>query len=73
MGLWAKVKGVFGRVGQGIRDYVIKPVVSVASKIAAPVGAAIGSAIPGIGTAAGSAIGGGIQAIANGINKLLDR
>ena len=73
MGLWAKVKGVFGRVGQGIRDYVIKPVVSVASKIATPVGAAIGSAIPGIGTAAGSAIGGGIQAIANGINKLLDR
>ena len=72
MGLWAKVKGVFGRIGSGLKDYVIKPVVSIASKIAAPVGAAIGSVVPGVGTAAGGAIGGGIQALAAGVNKLLD-
>ena len=71
MGLWAKVKGVFGRIGKGIKDYVIKPVVSVASKAAAPIGAAIGSIVPGVGTALGTTIGTGVQALANGVNKFL--
>ena len=71
MGLWSKVKGVFGRIGSGLKNYVLKPVVSIASKVAAPVGAALGSVIPGVGTAAGGAIGGLVQGAANGINKLL--
>ena len=71
MGLWSKVKGVFGRIGNGFKDYIIKPVVSVASKAAAPIGAAIGSVVPGVGTALGATIGTGVQALANGVNKFL--
>lgn len=71
MGLWSKVKGVFGRIGSGLKDYIVRPVVSLASKIAAPVGAAIGSVIPGVGTAAGGAIGGVVQGAANGISRLI--
>lgn len=72
MGLWDRVKGVFGRISSGIKNYVVKPITSIASKIAAPVGALIGSVVPGIGTAAGGAVGGAVQATATGINKLLE-
>lgn len=71
MGFWSKVKGVFGRIGKGLKDYVVKPTTWLASKIAAPVGATIGSIVPGLGTAAGGAIGGAIQGIATGLNKIL--
>lgn len=57
MGLWSKVKGVFGRIGHGVKNIV--------SKFGAPIGAAIGSIIPGVGTALGTAIGGAAQRIAN--------
>ena len=52
-------------------DYIIKPVVSVASKAAAPIGAAIGSVVPGVGTILGSTIGTGVQALANGVKGFL--
>jgi hypothetical protein len=57
MGLWSKVKGVFGRIGRGIKN--------IAAKAGAPIGAIVGSLIPGIGTALGTAIGGAAQTIAN--------
>lgn len=57
MGLWGKVKGVFGRIGNGIKN--------IAAKYGTPIGAAIGSVIPGVGTALGTSIGGAVQAIAN--------
>lgn len=57
MGLWSKVKGVFGRIGKEIKN--------IAAKYGAPIGAAIGSFIPGVGTALGTSVGGAVQAIAN--------
>lgn len=57
MSLWSKVKGVFGRIGTGIKN--------IAAKYGTPIGAAIGSIIPGVGTALGTAIGGAAQSIAN--------
>jgi len=57
MSLWSKVKGVFGRIGKGVKDIV--------SRYGTPIGAAIGSIIPGVGTALGTAIGGAAQSIAN--------
>ena len=57
MSLWSKVKGVFGRIGNGIKN--------IAAKYGTPIGAAIGSIIPGVGTALGTAIGGAAQTIAN--------
>lgn len=71
MGFWAKAKGVFGKIGRGIKNYVLKPVVSIASKVAAPVGAAIGSIVPGIGTALGGAIGTAVQGLSGAINQHL--
>ena len=71
MGLWSKVKGVFGRIGSGIKNYLIKPALKLTSKLGAPVGAAIGSIVPGVGTAIGGAIGGGAQALAGELNKLI--
>ena len=71
MGFWAKAKGVFGKVGRGLKKYVIKPALSVASLAGAPVGAAIGSVIPGVGTAIGGAIGGGVQALSGALNKII--
>lgn len=71
MGFWGKVKGVFSRIGHGIKDYAIKPALSLVSKVGAPVGAAIGSVIPGLGTALGTTIGGGAQALATGLNNML--
>lgn len=56
MSLWGKVKGVFGRVGKGIKN--------IAAKYGTPIGAAIGAAIPEIGPAMGTKIGGAIQSIA---------
>lgn len=53
MGLWDKVKGVFGRVK------------NIAAKYGAPIGALVGSLVPGVGTALGTTIGGAVQAIAN--------
>lgn len=57
MGLWSKVKGVFGRIGKEVKNIV--------SKFGTPIGAAIGSIVPGVGTALGTAIGGAAQSIAN--------
>lgn len=57
MSLWSKVKGVFGRIGRGVKNVV--------AKYGAPIGAAIGSIIPGVGTALGTTIGGAAQAFAN--------
>ena len=68
MGFWAKAKGVFGKIGRGIKKYVLKPVVAIASKVAAPVGAAIGSVVPGVGTALGGAIGTAVQGLSGAIN-----
>lgn len=59
MSLWSKVKGVFGRIGRGIKHVV--------AKAGAPIGAAIGSIIPGVGTALGTTIGGALQGLANRI------
>lgn len=71
MGFWGKAKGVFSRIGQGIKDYVVKPTLSLVSKVGAPVGAAIGSVIPGLGTALGTTLGGGAQALAAGLNDMI--
>jgi len=71
MGLWSKVKGVFSRIGHGVKDYVVKPALSLVSKVGAPVGAAIGSVMPGVGTAIGGALGGGAQALASGLNRII--
>lgn len=71
MGFWSKVKGVFGRIGKGIKNYVIKPALSLVSTVGAPVGAAIGSIVPGVGTAIGGTIGGAAQALAGGLNKMI--
>lgn len=57
MGLWSKVKGVFGRIGKEVKN--------IAAKYGTPIGAAIGSIVPGVGTALGTAIGGAAQSIAN--------
>lgn len=57
MSLWSKVKGVFGRIGKGVKN--------IAANFATPIGALIGSVIPGVGTALGTSIGGAVQAIAN--------
>ena len=57
MGLWNKMKGVFGRVGSGLKNIV--------AKAGLPLGAAIGSLIPGVGTAMGASIGGTLQGLAN--------
>lgn len=57
MSLWSKVKGVFGRIGKGVKN--------IAAKFGTPIGALIGSVIPGVGTALGTSIGGAVQAIAN--------
>ena len=71
MGLWSKVKGVFGRIGNGLKNYVLKPALSLVSTVGAPVGAAIGSIVPGIGTAIGGTVGGAAQALAGGLNKMI--
>ena len=57
MSLWSKVKGVFGRIANGVKN--------IAAKYGTPIGAAIGSIVPGVGTALGTAIGGAAQTIAN--------
>ena len=59
MGLWGKVKGVFSRIGSGVKN--------IAAKYGAPIGALVGSLVPGVGTALGTTIGGAVQAIANKI------
>lgn len=57
MSLWSKVKGVFGRIGRGVKKFV--------AAAGAPIGAAIGSIVPGVGTAIGGTIGGALQTLAN--------
>ena len=57
MGFWSKVKGVFGRIGTGIKN--------IARVAGMPIGAAIGSVVPGIGTALGTSLGAAIQGLAN--------
>lgn len=57
MGFWSKVKGVFGRIGTGIKN--------IARVAGAPIGAAIGSVVPGIGTALGTSLGAAIQGLTN--------
>lgn len=71
MGFWSKVKGVFGRIGRGLKDYVVKPALSVVSKLGAPIGAAIGSIIPGAGTAIGAEVGTLAQGLAGGLNNII--
>ena len=71
MGFWAKAKGVFGKVGRGLKNYVLKPALSVATLAGAPVGAAVGSILPGVGTAIGGAIGGGVSALSGALNKVI--
>ena len=71
MGLWSKMKGVFSRIGKGLRDILIKPSLAVTSAIGAPLGAAIGSIVPGIGTAAGASVGGIAQGLAAKLNQMM--
>ena len=55
MGLWGKVKGVFGRIGRGI----VNTAKHIISNYGAPIGAAIGSFVGGpVGTKIGGMIGG---------------
>lgn len=70
MGLWSKMKGVFSRIGSGLK-YFLKPALTVAKHAAVPVGAVVGSIIPGLGTSAGLAAGSGASIIADKINRLL--
>ena len=56
MSLWSKVKGVFGRIGRGVKKFV--------AAAGAPIGAAIGSIVPGVGTAVGAAVGAGVSGVA---------
>lgn len=76
MGFWSKVKGVFGRVGNALKNVgkgALKILGTVAAKAGAPIGAVVGSLVPGVGTAAGGALGGLIQGGANMLmNKLND-
>lgn len=72
MSFWSKAKGFFGRIGTGLKKYIVKPALSLTSMVGAPVGAAIGSIIPGAGTALGGTIGGGIQALAGGLNRMIN-
>lgn len=55
MGLWNKMRGVFGRIK------------NIVAKAGLPIGAAIGSIVPGVGTALGSTIGGALQGLARNI------
>lgn len=71
MGLWSKVKGVFGRIGRGAKKYILKPALTLTKYAAAPVGAAVGSIIPGVGTAAGGALGTAASAIAGTLDKMI--
>ena len=85
-GLWSKVKGVFGRIGRGVKKgakwlcdkgkKVAKTALNVTSKagtaIGTGVGAIAGSIIPGAGTAAGAAAGAKIGGIAQTIANSLN-
>ena len=84
---WNKVKGVFGRIGKGIKKgvgwvadkakKVAKTALNVTSKagtaIGTGVGAIAGSIIPGAGTAAGAAAGAKIGGVAQTIANALNR
>ena len=71
MGFWSKVKGVFGRIGNGLKKYVLKPALTLTKYAAAPVGTAIGSIIPGIGTVAGCALGTAASTIAGTLDNMI--
>ena len=70
MGFWGKVKGVFGRIGKGIKNYVVKPVLKVAETAGAPLGAAIATAA-GVDPITGMKIGGAAQQIAVTLNRFI--
>lgn len=70
MGFWGKVKGVFGRIGRGVKDYVVKPVLKVAETAGAPLGAAIATAA-GVDPITGMKIGGAAQQIAGTLNRFI--
>lgn len=62
MGLWSKVKGVFSRIGKGIKNVAVKGyniVKGVAGKFAPIIGAGISGALagdPSIGYKAGQTV-----------------
>lgn len=70
MGFWGKVKGVFGRIGRGVKDYVVKPVLKVAETAGAPLGAAIATAA-GVDPITGMKIGGAIQQASGILNRFI--
>lgn len=70
MGFWGKVKGVFGRIGRGVKDYVVKPVLKVAETAGAPLGAAIATAA-GVDPMTGMKIGGAIQQASGILNRFI--
>ena len=78
-GFWSKVKGVFGKIGNGAKkvwNVTKKPLETIgriAVKAAPIAGAAIGSIIPGVGTAIGGAIGAGVGAIGQAGFNILDQ
>ena len=57
MSFWSKAKGLFGRIGRGIKN--------IAGKYGTAIGAGIGSLVPGVGTALGTTIGAATQKLAN--------
>ena len=79
-GLWSKVKGVFGRIGNGIKSAVQKAVpiakkvlkfgTGLAEKVAVPVGAAVSTIYTGDPTS-GAKAGQVVGKIAGGINKFI--
>lgn len=71
MGFWGKIKGVFGRIGKGIKNYVVKPALTLTKYAAAPIGAAVGSIIPGVGTAAGGALGTAASTLAGTLDNMI--
>lgn len=70
MGFWGKVKGVFGRIGRGVKDYVVKPVLKVAEAAGAPLGAAVATAA-GVDPMTGMKIGGAIQQASGILNRFI--
>lgn len=70
MGFWGKVKGVFGRIGKGVKNYVVKPVLKVAEAAGAPIGAAVATAA-GADPITGMKIGGAIQQVSGVLNRFI--
>ena len=72
-GFWSKVKGVFGRIGNGIKNVAKKAfkfATGAVEKFGPVAGAAISTAYTGDPTS-GAKIGGIASNIAGGLNKLV--